>query len=71
MALKTVEPTRSICYNGRTLADFDPTLPVGEVVRMHSASEPALAGASVEGPVLSADGKTATYEVRTNIGHKG
>jgi PRTRC genetic system protein C len=71
MALTTHQPTRSICYNGRELADFDPSLPVGEVVRMHSASEPALAGASVEGPVLSADGKTATYDVRTNIGHKG
>jgi PRTRC genetic system protein C len=71
MALEISHPNREIVYNGRKLADFAPDLPVGEVVRMHAASEPALAGAAVEGPTISADGKTASYSVKTAVGTKG
>jgi PRTRC genetic system protein C len=71
MALKSITPTRIILFNGRTLADLNPDLPVGDVVRMHSAAEPTLASASVDGPTISNDGKTATYAIQTHVGHKG
>lgn len=67
MELKTIR--RVIKYDGRELADLNPKASVEDVVRMHAATEPALATFTLEGPEYG--NGTATYTVNTRLGTKG
>lgn len=67
MIVSTTE--RVIKYEGKVLADFNPTASVEDVVKMHVAAKPELASAHVEGPVIE-DGKSV-YTVQKRLGTKG
>ncbi len=69
--MKVIQPTRQILFDGRLLADIDPSQDVADVVRYHAATEPSLATANIEGPVLSDDGTLATYTISKRLGTKG
>ena len=60
---------RSIIFDGKELADLNPSASVEDVVKMHAAAKPALATATIEGPVVK-DGKNV-YTVAQRIGTKG
>jgi PRTRC genetic system protein C len=67
--VKIEQVERVIEYNGKPLADLNPSASVDDVIRMHAATIPKLATANVEGPVFK-NGKQV-YTVNTNVGYKG
>ena len=60
---------RVIKYEGAALTDFNPAASVDEIVKMHVATKPELAAATIEGPVVE-DGKNV-YTVQKRLGTKG
>lgn len=63
------EVQRKIVYEGRDLADVNPTASVEDVVKVHALTTPELATAIVEGPELQ-EGQRV-YTVKKRLGTKG
>jgi len=63
------EVKRKIVFEGRELADVNPTASTEDVVKIHALTIPELATAIVEGPELR-EGERV-YTVKKRLGTKG
>jgi PRTRC genetic system protein C len=61
--------TRTFTYNGATLPDPDPQMPVDMVKEFYATQYPELATAGVEGP--KAEGERIVFNFSRAIGTKG
>lgn len=69
MAIEIKSIAREFRYNGRILADPNPTLDLEQVQNIHATTHPELNNAGVDGPELIAGKHIYTYHV--SAGTKG
>lgn len=69
MSLTPVAVTRTFLYNGRTLADPDPSLTPEQVKLFYSAIHADLVSAAIEGGRF--EGDQQIFEFKRGIGTKG
>ena len=67
--MKISQAVRVFLFNGKKLADINPSFPVDRIKAIHAATHPELATATVSGPVQNGD--VLEYTFARCIGAKG
>ncbi len=68
MALKTIALPRSFIFDGRRLADPDPSMSIDEVRAHYAGTQPALNNSSYEEEITNTEHKVTFSSA---VGHKG